>query len=69
MKGKISYIDQNIFLHQAVNRFFSAVKLGILTWGVYEIDSLLQPASSGQSINCSFQCWFHEREQEVAAWL
>ncbi len=54
MKGKISYIDQNNFLHQAVNMFFSAVKLGILTWGVYEIDSLLQPASSGQSMNCSF---------------
>ncbi len=34
--------------------FFSAVKLGILTWGVYGIDSLLQPASSGQSMNCSF---------------
>ncbi len=54
MKGKISYIDQNIFLHQAVNVFFSAVNLGILTWGVYGIDSLLQPASSGQSMNCSF---------------
>ncbi len=33
MKGKITYIDQNIFWHQAVNMFFSAVKLGILTWG------------------------------------
>ncbi len=54
MKGEISYIDQNHFLHQAVNMFFSAVKLGILTWGVYGIDSLLQPASSGQSMNCSF---------------
>ncbi len=53
-KGKISYIDQNNFLHQAVNKFFSAVKLGILTWGVYGIDSLLQPASSGQFMNCSF---------------
>ncbi len=31
MKGKISYIDQNLFLHQAVNIFFSAVTLGILT--------------------------------------
>ncbi len=31
MKGKISYIDQNHFLHQAVNIFFSAVTLGILT--------------------------------------
>ncbi len=51
MKGKISYIDQNHFLHQAVNMFFSAVKLGILTWGVYGIDSLLLPASSSQSMN------------------
>ncbi len=33
MKGKISDIDQNIFLHQVVNMLFSAVKLGILTWG------------------------------------
>ncbi len=53
-KGKISYIDQNNFLNQVVNMFFSAVKLGILTWGVYGIDFLLQPASSGQSMNCSF---------------
>ncbi len=26
--------------------FFSAVKLGILTWGVYGMNSLLQPASN-----------------------
>ncbi len=55
MKGKMIYIDQNRFLHQAVNMFFSAVKWGILTWGVYGIDTLLQPASSGQSMNCSFR--------------
>ncbi len=36
------------------NIFFSAVKLGILTWRVYGTDSLLEPASSGQSMNCSF---------------
>ncbi len=51
MKGKISYIDQNIFFNQAVNMFFSSVNVGILTWGVYGIDSLLQPSSSGQSTN------------------
>ncbi len=51
MKGKIIYIEQNNFFNQAVNMFFSAVKLGILTWGVYGIDSLLQPASSGQLKN------------------
>ncbi len=54
MKGKISAIEQNHFLYQAVNILFSAVKLGILTWGVYGIDSLLEPASGGQSMNCSF---------------
>jgi len=32
MKGKISYTDQNHFLHQAVNISFSAIKLAILTW-------------------------------------
>ncbi len=53
MKGKNNDIDQNHFLYQAVNMFFSAVKLGILTWGVYGTDSLLQPASSGQSMNYS----------------
>ncbi len=53
LKGKICYIDQNRFLYQAVNILFSAIKLGILTWGVYGIDSLLQPASSVQSMNCS----------------
>ncbi len=31
--------------------FFSAVKLGMLTWGVYGIDSLLQPVSSGELTN------------------
>ncbi len=39
MKGKISYIDQNNFLYQALNMFLSAVQLGILTWGVCGIDS------------------------------
>ncbi len=53
MKGKICYIDQNNFLHQAVNVFFSAVKLGILTWGVYGIDSIMQSAFSGHSMNFS----------------
>ncbi len=33
MKGKISYIDQNHFLYHIINTIFSAVKLGILTWG------------------------------------
>ncbi len=55
MKGKISDIDQNHFLQKAVNMLFSAVKLSVLTWGgVYGIDSLLEPASSDQSMNCSF---------------
>ncbi len=53
-EGQNYYIDQNHFLYQAVNIFFSAVNLGILTWGVYGIDSLLEPASSGQSMNYSF---------------
>lgn len=34
---------QDNFLHQAVNRLFNAVKLGILTESI-GIDSLLQPA-------------------------
>ncbi len=60
MKGNSSYIDQ-IFLHQAVNMFFSAVKLGILTWGDYGIDSILLPASSGQSMNCSCSHFYFTR--------
>ncbi len=50
MKGKISYIDQNNFLHQAVN-MFSAVKLGILTWesmGLTFAASLQQPVDELQ---------------------
>lgn len=35
---------QDNFLHQAVNRPFNAVKLGILTSESIGIDSLLQPA-------------------------
>ncbi len=39
MKGNIGYIAQNNLLHQAVNMFFFAVNLVILTWRVYGIDS------------------------------
>ncbi len=53
MKGKISYIDQNLFFEPGCKLVFSAVKLGILTWGVYGIDAPLQPASSGQLMNYS----------------
>ncbi len=55
MKSKLT-IDQNHFLYQAVNMVFPAVKLGILRWGgggVYGTDSLLEPVSNGQSMNCS----------------
>ncbi len=74
MKGKFSYIDQNHFLYQAVKIFFFCYKLGHFTWGVYGIDSFLEPASSSQSMNCSFSHFlvkptrFYEREREVAAW-
>lgn len=47
---KMCYIDQK---HQAVNTLFSVVNLGILTWGSMGIDSLLESASSDQSMNCS----------------
>ena len=53
MNSEIIYTDQNIYLHQAVNMFMSAVKFNILTWGSMGIDSLLQPAPSGHSRNCS----------------
>ena len=53
MNSEIIYTDQNIYLHQAVNMFISAVKFHILTWGSIGIDSLLQPAPSGHSRNCS----------------
>ena len=53
MNSEIIYTDQNIYLHQAVNMFISAVKFHILTWGSMGIDSLLQPAPSGHSRNCS----------------
>ena len=48
--------------------FISAVKLEILTWGWMETDSLLEPASSGHSTNCSFSYFLHFSESEVAAW-
>ncbi len=42
--------------------FFSAVKLGVLTW-----ESMgLTPASRGQLMNYSLlPCWFHERERAL----
>ncbi len=56
-------IDQNHFLYQAVNLFFSDVKLGILAWEVYGIDSLLEPVSIGQSTNCSLSHVLDSRER------
>ena len=41
-------------MFQLVNKLLSAVKLDILIWKSMEIDSLLEPASSGHSRNCSF---------------
>ena len=55
IKEDIIYRDQKRFLNQAANMFIFAV-LGILTWGWMEIDSVLEPPSSGHSKNCSF--WY-----------
>ena len=49
MKGNISCINQNLFLYQAVNTFFSAVKLAILTVGSIEICSVLEPGAARTS--------------------
>ena len=38
----------------ATNMFICAVNFGILKWESVGIDSLLEPASSGHSRNCSF---------------
>jgi len=67
MKGKISYVDQNHFLHQAVNAIFSAVTLGILTWGVGLTFywSHWRPVDERQYK--SLPCWFQERAREIAA--
>jgi len=65
MKGKISDIDQNTFVHQ----FISAVKLVILTWRSMGL-SLFCSASSGQWRNCSLthsvSDWRERRE--VQSW-
>lgn len=50
---EISYREQNHFLHQAANIFISAVKLSFLMWGSMGIGSLLEPASTSHSRNCS----------------
>ncbi len=42
---------ENILLGHRISR---RIKLGILTWEIYGTDSLLEPASSGQSTNCCF---------------
>ncbi len=63
MKGKISDIDQNHFLYQTVNILFSAVKLGILTWGGGgRTDSLLQPDDESVSVTSVLV------SREVASW-
>lgn len=42
------------FLNRAVNRLFNDVKFAILALKSIGTDSLFEPASSGDSINCSF---------------
>ena len=54
MKGKLSDRHQNRFLYQAVNMFNSAVKMGILEWGLLESCSVLEQTPSGQSKNGRF---------------
>ncbi len=49
----IEYKDINLFVNICMH-VSVFIKLGILTWGVYGTDFLLEPASSGQSMNCSF---------------
>lgn len=54
IKGKISYRPEPLFALCCKHiYFFSVLKLGILTQGAYGIDSLLEPVSSDQSMNCS----------------
>lgn len=40
-------------MYPAVNMYFSAEKLGILTWSSMRFGTLLEPVSSDQSMNCS----------------
>jgi len=55
-------------LRQAVNMFFFFFcKVGHFNMGVYGIESLLHPVSSGQSMNCSLS-QFKRRDHKVAAW-
>ncbi len=49
-KGKISNIDQNHFLYQFINMFFSAVKLCILT---LEVMGLTPFRSQSMNYSCS----------------
>jgi len=51
MKGKICYKDKNQFWYLAFF-FFSALQLGVLTLGIYGIETLLEPVSSNQLMNC-----------------
>ncbi len=48
MKGKISYIDKIHFFVLGCKRTFSSVNLGILTWEINGIDSLLEPVDEWQ---------------------
>lgn len=54
MSSALSYQDHNRFLSQAVNMLMSSVNLGILIWQAISIVLLLEPASSGHWMNCSF---------------
>ena len=54
-------------MYQDVDMFISAVKLGILTWGSIETDSLLEPASSGQLL--ALPHWLHFSAPGVASWF
>ena len=50
MNSEIIYTDQNIYLHQAVNMFISAVKFHILTWGLTRFCSQPQAVIRGTAV-------------------
>jgi len=70
-RAKIAIYTKTTFLHQAVNMFLSAVKLGILTWGglwhwLSFAARLQRPVDELQFK--SSPRWLHKREREVPAW-
>ncbi len=60
-------LSKTRFLNQALNMFISALELAILTWGLMDICTYLEPVSTGQS-TAGFCTYYLTSVQKSNVW-